>query len=74
MVDKSTPVPTPRTEKYKTVTGVFEGGGYMAKGIYSPYQDCLMKSNRTEEFCPVCKNAILNAIDWHTTPGAFHEE
>jgi hypothetical protein len=67
MVDKTTPIPTPRILQYKSVTGVFEGGGYMAKGIYSPWQDCLMKSNQTDNFCPVCRDAILNAIDWHTS-------
>ncbi len=74
MVDKATPVPTPRILQYESVTGVFEGGGYMAKGIYSPRQDCLMKSNRTENFCPVCKNAILKSIDRYTTTFDFQAE
>jgi hypothetical protein len=56
------PVPTPRISRYKSVTGVFEGGGYMEKGIYSPMQDCRMKSNATERFCPVCASAIKAAI------------
>jgi hypothetical protein len=60
---ETTPVPTPRSSEYKTITGVFEGGGYMKKGIYSPMQDCLMKSNVTDRFCPVCSAAIQNAID-----------
>ncbi len=63
--DKKTPVPTPRDEKFKNIIGVFEGGGYVAKGIYSPMMDCRMKSNGAEGFCPVCQKAIGKAIDWH---------
>ena len=65
MVSDSTPVPTPRTEQYSRTTGVFEGGGYMSKGIYSPYMDCRMKSNNAEKFCPVCTEAIQKVIDFH---------
>lgn len=64
LVDKDTPIPTPRKPKYSKVVGVFEGGGYIAKGIYSPMQDCRMKSNVPDNFCPVCQRAIERAIDW----------
>jgi hypothetical protein len=60
------PVPTPRTAEYRLTTGVFEGGGYMAKGIFSPAQDCRMKSNATDRFCPVCSAAIQKSIDWYS--------
>ncbi len=66
MVADSIPIPTPRIPGYSEVTGVFEGGGYLSKGIYSPMQDCRMKSNGPDEFCPVCKKTIRVAIDWHT--------
>jgi hypothetical protein len=62
MMDPNTPIPTPRTAMYTNKTGVFEGGGYMNKGIYSPMQDCRMKSNKPNFFCPVCQRAILKAI------------
>jgi hypothetical protein len=65
MIDPSTPVPTPREAKYSNVVGVFEGGGYMDKGIYSPVIDCRMKSNVAESFCPVCSLAIQRVIDFH---------
>lgn len=65
MVKKSTPVPTPRTEKYRKTVGVFEGGGYMNKGIYSPAIDCRMKSNKAKGFCPVCEDAIRKVIRLH---------
>jgi hypothetical protein len=64
MIDETTPVPTPREAKYKNTVGVFEGGGYMAKGIYSPAMDCRMKSNNAQKFCPVCTTAILKMIDF----------
>lgn len=65
MIDPSTPVPTPREAKYSDVVGVFEGGGYMEKGIYSPVMDCRMKSNVAKSFCPVCSLAIQRVIDFH---------
>ena len=53
MIDRAIPVPTPRTGKYESVVGAFEGGGYRSKGIFSPMEDCRMKSNITTNFCPV---------------------
>ncbi len=66
MVADSVPVPTPRKPAFNRTVGVYEGGGYTSKGIYSPYIDCRMKSNEAGEFCPVCKEAIKRTIDYHT--------
>lgn len=66
MLDKKTPVPTPREKKYKNTIGVFEGGGYETEGIYSPYMDCLMKSFWGHTFCPVCQRAIERMIIYYT--------
>lgn len=63
LVSKKTPIPTPRTHKYNAKVGAFEGGGYHAKGVYSPMQDCRMKSNDTDIFCPVCHRTIVKAIE-----------
>lgn len=46
--------------------GVYEGGGYQSKGVYRPAQECRMKINECEEFCPVCKRAIRRMIDYST--------
>jgi len=62
MIDASTPVPTPRNSKYTFKVGAFEGGGYLPNGIYSPMENCRMKSNDTSDFCPVCQKAILASI------------
>ena len=64
MVDKDTPIPTPDTRKYAEKVGVFEGGGYMAKGVYRPMEDCTMKSITVNNFCPVCKRALVNMINF----------
>jgi hypothetical protein len=66
LVDKNTPVPTPDDEKYKNKVGVFEGGGYSAKGIYRPQFDCTMKSNGAKGFCTVCRDAVEKMIEFYT--------
>lgn len=48
------------------VVGVFEGGGYQTKGVYRPAQECRMKINEVEHFCPVCSRAIVRITDFYT--------
>lgn len=62
MLEEGVEIPTQRVKAYKNTIGVFEGGGYSSRGIYSPYQDCRMKSNNPEGFCPVCSKAIEKTI------------
>ena len=66
MVSQSTPIPTPASSEFENTVGLFEGGGYSAKGIYRPYIDCRMKSNKAKGFCPVCQRAIQRMIDFYT--------
>ena len=66
MIKPETPIPTPREEQFENTVGVFEGGGYVARGIYSPVMDCRMKSNAAEGFCPVCQEAIEEMILFYT--------
>jgi len=66
MVEESIEIPTPRNAKYDNTVGVFEGGGYMSKGIYSPFIDCRMKSNNAKGFCPVCKESIKKVIQFYS--------
>ena len=49
----------------KGVVGAFEGGGYMAEGIYRSAQNCIMFT-RTRDFCAVCSEAIEKVIDEYT--------
>lgn len=66
LIHEDTPVPTPDTEDWTDVTGVFEGGGYSAKGIYRPSRDCLMHTFKGNVFCAACNEAILKMIDFYT--------
>ena len=66
MVSDTIPIPTPNDPKYKNVVGAFEGGGYTAKGVYRPSLDCTMFSLSVNNFCPVCKRAIQEMIDFYT--------
>jgi len=62
LIAKDVPTPTPASEEYKDVIGLFEGGGYSGKGIYRPQLDCRMKSNAAEGYCKVCQEAIRAMI------------
>jgi hypothetical protein len=66
MVADSVSIPTPRDVKYSNTVGVFEGGGYLSKGIYSPFIDCRMKTNTAKGFCPVCEEAIVKVIRYYS--------
>ena len=61
MVGEEISVPTPGEEQYQDVVGVFEGGGYVAKGVYRPMIDCRMHTNDAT-FCPVCSKALMKMI------------
>ncbi len=65
MLDENTLIPTPDTTA-AMVLGVYEGGGYLAKGIYRPVMDCRMKTNTAPGFCPVCSRAIEKMIEFYT--------
>ena len=49
--------------------GVYEGGGYQSKGVYRPAQECRMKINEVEHFCPVCARAIERITEFLTNGG-----
>lgn len=46
--------------------GVYEGAGYESKGVYRPVQECRMRINECEDFCPVCRRAIEKTIGFYT--------
>lgn len=46
--------------------GVFEGGGYQAKGVFRPADQCRMRNNTHPEFCPVCRDALSRLIRFYT--------
>lgn len=65
LIAKDIPVPTPAEKKYENVTGLFEGGGYSAKGIFRPEMDCRMKSNGSKGYCSVCRDAVRKMIEFY---------
>lgn len=66
MLVSGTPVPTPVKDCEKYPVGVYEGGGYSAKGIYRPADNCRMRTNEHPVFCPVCQRAIRRLIEFYT--------
>ncbi len=65
LIKSDVPIPTPRTLKYKDYLGVFEGGAYVSKGVYSPAMDCRMRTNKAKEFCPACKDALIKMLEFY---------
>lgn len=66
MLPTATPIPTPVSSKDAFPVGVYEGGGYSAKGIYRPADDCRMRTNEYPTFCPVCQRALRRIIEFYT--------
>lgn len=68
MLPEGTTIPTSVTGKgtpeYDQL-GVYEGGGYVAKGVYRPAQHCTMHQIRYNDFCPVCKKTLEEVIEYY---------
>ncbi|MCQ2140512.1 MAG: IgA Peptidase M64 [Bacteroidales bacterium] len=45
--------------------GLFEGAGYQPKGVWRPAEDCRMRTNGADAFCPVCQRAIARMINFY---------
>lgn len=54
-----------KSQKYYGKVGAFEGGGYLAKGLYRPEIECIMLSFNRSDYCRVCSEAIEKMIDWY---------
>lgn len=67
MLPEGTPIPTPVKKNKEYPVGVYEGGGYSAKGIYRPADNCRMRTNEHPAFCPVCQRALRRLIEFYTT-------
>ncbi len=68
MIDKKTETPTIVNDSLLALSdtewpiGLYEGGGYLEKGIYRPWPKCMM--NQLYNFCPVCCAAIEKYLDY----------
>lgn len=60
-----TPVPTLPEDAAKYQVGVYEGGGYTARGVYRPADECRMRNNTYPVFCPVCREALERLIRFY---------
>jgi hypothetical protein len=58
-------IPTPDTDEYNNIIGVFEGGGYVAEGVYRPWRNCTMKGKVYNGFCPICKETFYKVFEYY---------
>ena len=64
-IEEGTPIPTvatPGSTEKEWKIGAYEGGGYLEKGIYRGWPECMMKA--LTDFCPVCQDAISRYLDY----------
>ncbi len=78
MLPEGCPVPTPGghpdvgeldcSQEAIDRIGVYEGGGYLFKGVYRPSDNCRMRTNDAAGFCPVCRRALAGLVHFYTEP------
>ncbi len=61
-IEFNTPIPTPDDSTYYNKLGVFEGAGYVSKGVYRPTHNSIMRSLSAKGFNKVSKDAIKEVI------------
>lgn len=66
LIDEDIPIPTPMTDEFEDKIGVYEGGGYVAKGVYRPSQNSIMRVLSAPGFDEVSKNAIEQLLKYYT--------
>lgn len=83
-VEQPTPAPVsnpraPMTDKQRKAVdklppiGLYEGGGYMSKGVWRASFNCRMHTNAYDRFCPVCERSIDGLIRFYTEQGGHVE-
>jgi len=63
---KNTGIPTDENAVKDDVIGVFEGAGYMEKGMYRPMKNCIMHSTQAKAYCVVCQSVIEKKINFYS--------
>lgn len=66
MLESSIEIPTPVTEENTYKVGVYEGAAYSTHGLYRPFDQCRMRNNNVNYFCPVCQRALTRIILFYT--------
>ena len=65
LVQDTLSIPPTQTEELAETVGVYEGGGYVTKGVFRPMIDCRMHTNDAV-FCPVCSRALIQMMSRYT--------
>jgi hypothetical protein len=65
LISENTPIPTPDTEDYRNVIGVFEGAGYVPNGVYRSTYDSIMRSLSEKGFNIVSQRAMEKIINFY---------
>jgi len=65
LVDESVPIPTPQDSAYYNMIGAFEGAGYVAKGVYRPTFNSIMREFSSNEFNIVCNEVLDKVIKFY---------
>ena len=60
-IEAATPIPTPATDQYGMLTGLFEGARYTPTGVYRPQLDCKMR-DLGAGYCSVCTEQFVKSI------------
>lgn len=70
-IKDATPIPTPETNQYNNVIGLFEGAVYETNDWYRPKLNCMMKS-LGYPFCEVCIEQTILTIYDVVNPFSYH--
>jgi uncharacterized membrane protein YgcG len=60
-IEQGTPLPTPATDQYGKITGLFEGTRYTPTGVYRPQLNCKMR-DLGADYCTVCTEQFVRSI------------
>jgi MYXO-CTERM domain-containing protein len=60
-IEQGTPLPTPATDQYSKITGLFEGSRYTPTGVYRPQLNCKMR-DLGADYCTVCTEQFVRSI------------
>ncbi len=66
LLEEETPIPTPDEASYDGKLGVFEGGGYVAKGVYRATRNSIMNSLSAKEFNQPSIDIIEKVIKFYS--------
>jgi hypothetical protein len=60
-IEQGTPLPTPASDQYGKITGLFEGTRYTPTGVYRPQLNCKMR-DLGADYCTVCTEQFVRSI------------